>query len=145
MDTHWDPAQLWWEAGQAELQCLLFGIKAPPEKLQAKLMISIRTSPREGIRWNEAADREMPLPASPPRDPKSLSHASRRGAASWVWILAPPELSGLPHSQEKGSLSWQANLQSHGPTAQHLARAQAGTNNSAGATQYLCSTQKNPN
>lgn len=80
---------------------LLLGIKsALPAQLQAKLVISIRSSLRERIKWNEAS--EMPLPSSPPRNPRSLSHASRREAASWVWILAPPELSGLPHNQEKG-------------------------------------------
>lgn len=82
---------------------LLLGIKsALPAKFQAKLVISIRTSLRERIRWNEASDREMPMPSSPPRNPRSLSHAFRREAASCVWILVPPELSGLPHSQEKG-------------------------------------------
>lgn len=81
---------------------LLLGIKsALPANLQEKLVISIRTSLREGIRLNEAADREMPLPPFPPRNPRSFSHASRRGAASWVWILAPPELTGLPQRQEK--------------------------------------------
>lgn len=40
---------------------LLFGIKsALPAKLQAELVISTRTNPREGIRWNEAADRGAP-------------------------------------------------------------------------------------
>lgn len=50
-------------------------------------MISVRTSLREGIRWSEAPDREMPLPSPPPRNPRSLSHASGReallGFGSW--------------------------------------------------------------
>lgn len=62
----------------------------------------------------------MPLPSSSPRHSRSQgSHVCGRVAGSWVWTLAPPGLSGRSvHPQPgKGSVSWQANLQSHSPTA----------------------------
>lgn len=68
---------------------LLLGIKSPlPARFQAKLVISIRTSLRERIRWDEASDRErcqchLLLPGTQEASLMPLGGKQLLGFGSW--------------------------------------------------------------